>query len=151
MQNKISTITLYVLFAVTVIVSALFFFGGNVDPSAEYVEPVFTQELIYLMYAFVAIAAVIVLGFQLWQFLLKLKSNPKHAIKSVAAIAILFVLLLVLYFVSSGEPIKILGIEDVELSYNTWKLVDMQLYLMYLLTLTGVLLVLAGGFAKKIK
>lgn len=151
MQNKLSTITLYVLFVATVIVSALFFFGGNVDSSAEYVEPKFTQELIYLMYAFVAIAAIIVFGFQIWQLLLKLKSNPKQAVKSVAGVVILFILLLVLYLFSSGEPIKILGMEDFELSSTMWKLVDMQLYTMYILTLVGLLLVLVGGFAKKIK
>ena len=42
--------------------------------------------------------------------------------------------------------------EDLELSSTMWKLVDMQLYTMYILTLVGLLLVLVGGFAKnKIK
>ena len=59
MLNKLSSIVLYILFAATVVVSLLFYLGGNVDPNAEYVEPTYTNSLMLLMYAFFAIATVI--------------------------------------------------------------------------------------------
>jgi hypothetical protein len=46
----------------------LFYLGGYVDPNAEYVEPTYTNSLMLLMYAFFAIAAVIVVVTQAIQF-----------------------------------------------------------------------------------
>ena len=61
MLNKLSSIVLYILFAATIVVSVLFYAGGSIDPSAEYVEPTYTNSLMLLMYAFFAIATIIVL------------------------------------------------------------------------------------------
>ena len=149
MLNKLSSIVLYILFAATVVVSLLFYLGGYVDPNAEYLEPVYTNSLMLLMYAFVAIAAVIVLVTQTIQFVKKAISEPKTAIKSILGIALLVVILVVTYFVSDGKQVEVLGVEPIS---ETWiRLVDMQLYSAYILAGIALVLMAIGGVFKKIK
>ena len=149
MLNKLSSIVLYILFAATVVVSLLFYLGGYVDPNAEYVEPVYTNSLMLLMYAFVAIAAVIGLVTQTIQFVKKAISEPKTAIKSILGIALLVVILVVTYFVSDGKQVEVLGVEPIS---ETWiRLVDMQLYSAYILAGIALVLMAIGGVFKKIK
>ena len=149
MLNKLSSIVLYILFAATVVVSLLFYLGGYVDPNAEYVEPVYTNSLMLLMYAFVAIAAVIVLVTQTIQFVKKAISEPKTALKSILGIALLAVILVVTYFVSDGKQVEVLGVEPIS---ETWiRLVDMQLYSAYILAGIALVLMAVGSVFKKIK
>jgi magnesium-transporting ATPase (P-type) len=149
MLNKLSSIVLYILFAATVVVSLLFYLGGYVDPNAEYVEPTYTNSLMLLMYAFFAIAAVIVVVTQAIQFGKKAISAPKAALKSIAGIALLVVLLVVTYFMSDGKQVEVLGVEPIS---ETWvRLVDMQLYSAYILSGIALVLMAVGGFLKKIK
>jgi hypothetical protein len=149
MLNKLSSIVLYILFAATIVVSVLFYAGGSIDPSAEYVEPTYTNSLMLLMYAFFAIAAVIVVVTQAIQFGKKAISAPKAALKSIAGIALLVVLLVVTYFMSDGKQVEVLGVEPIS---ETWvRLVDMQLYSAYILSGIALVLMAVGGFFKKIK
>ena len=149
MLNKLSSIVLYILCAATIVVAGMFYLGGYVDPNAEYVEPVYTNSLMLLMYAFVAIAAVIVIVTQAIQFGQKAISAPKAALKSIAGMALLAVLLVVTYFVSDGKQVEVLGVEPIS---ETWvRLVDMQLYSAYILVLVALVLMAVGGLFKKIK
>ena len=149
MLNKLSSIVLYILFAATIVVSVLFYAGGSIDPSAEYVEPTYTNSLMLLMYAFVAIAAVIVLVTQAMQFVKKAISAPKTALKSILGIGLLAVILVVTYFVSDGKQVEVLGVEPIS---ETWiRIVDMQLYSAYILVLVALVLMAVGGLFKKIK
>ena len=151
MQNKLSTITLYALFAIVVVVSLLFFLGGNIDDSAEYIEPTFTQTFMFLMYGFVAIAACLVIVTQVWQFVTKVKRDPKKALKSVSGIAILAVLLVVTYAMSIGSAVQVIGLEDLDISTTWLKLVDMQLVSIYVLAVIGAFLMVFAIFAKKLQ
>ena len=149
MLNKLSSIVLYILFAATVVVSLLFYLGGYVDPNAEYVEPTYTNSLMLLMYAFFAIAAVIVFITQAMQFVKKAISAPKTALKSILGIGLLAVILVVTYFVSDGKQVEVLGVEPIS---ETWiRIVDMQLYSAYILVLVALVLMAVGGLFKKIK
>ena len=149
MLNKLSSIVLYILFAATVVVSLLFYLGGYVDPNAEYVEPTYTNSLMLLMYAFFAIATIIVLITQTIEFGKKAISAPKTALKSILGIALLAVILIVTYFVSDGKQVEVLGVEPIS---ETWiRLVDMQLYSAYILVLVALVLMAVGGLFKKIK
>lgn len=149
MLNKLSSIVLYILFAATIVVSVLFYAGGSIDPSAEYVEPTYTNSLMLLMYAFFAIATVIVLITQAIQFAKKAISAPKTALKSILGIGLLAVILVVTYFVSDGKQVEVLGVEPIS---ETWiRIVDMQLYSAYILVLVALVLMAVGGLFKKIK
>lgn len=149
MLNKLSSIVLYILFAVTIVVSVLFYAGGSIDPSAEYVEPTYTNSLMLLMYAFFAIATIIVLITQTIEFGKKAISAPKTALKSILGIGLLAVILVVTYFVSDGKQVEVLGVEPIS---ETWiRIVDMQLYSAYILVLVALVLMAVGGLFKKIK
>lgn len=149
MLNKLSSIVLYILFAATIVVSVLFYAGGSIDPSAEYVEPTYTNSLMLLMYAFFAIATIIVLITQTIEFGKKAISAPKTALKSILGIGLLAVILVVTYFVSDGKQVEVLGVEPIS---ETWiRIVDMQLYSAYILVLVALVLMAVGSLFKKIK
>ena len=149
MLNKLSSIVLYILCAATAVVGLLFYLGGDIDPNAEYVEPVYTNSLILLMYSFFAIAAIIVVVAQSFEFVKKAIANPMQALKSILIFGLLAVLLVVTYFVSDGQQGEILGVEPIS---EFWvRLVDMQLYSTYILTGIALFLMAIGGLFKKIK
>ena len=143
MENKISKIAMYVLLGVTIVVACLFFFGGNV-------EPVFTNSLLYLTYCFVGIAALLVIIAAVANLATDFRKDAKSALKSVGGVCALVVLFVVSYFVSSGEPVAVLGIEE-EVTTATYKMVDAQLYTTYVLLIIAVILMICGNFAKKLK
>ncbi|MBO6035033.1 MAG: hypothetical protein J6P34_04170, partial [Paludibacteraceae bacterium] len=71
-------------------------------------------------------------------------------LKSVGGVCALVVLFVVSYFVSSGEPVAVLGLEE-EVTTATYKMVDAQLYTTYVLLIIAVILMICGNFAKKLK
>ncbi len=150
MENKISKIAMWVLFGVTIIVAALFFLGGNVDDSAEYVEPVFTNALMMLMYVFIGIATLLVIVAACANIALDFKKDKKNAVKSIAGVGVLFLIMVISYLCSSGAAVNVLGLEE-EVSVGTLKMVDMELFTIYTLLLVAFLLMIFGNFAKKLK
>lgn len=143
--RKISSWTLLVLAAISVVIIALFFFGGKVDPTAANPEPVFTTALLYWVYFIFAAAVVALLLFGLSKFVAQLKSNPKGAITSLV-IAILFVaLLLVTYAIGSTDKLP-LGSSFAEYNTPFWlKLSDMWLYSTYTLVALAIVGIIWGG------
>ncbi len=150
MLNKLSSIVLYVLCAITIVITLLFFLGGDVDPNADYVEPVYTNAMINLMYACFFLTAILAVVSAIWQFVIKLGSNKGSAIKTVVSFGLVLVLLVVSYFVSSGEEFTLLGSGEV-VSEDTVRMVDMMIYTIYAQSFIAVLLMIFGPLAKKIK
>lgn len=150
MESKVSKIAMIVLIAVAVIVAGLFYLGGNIDDSAEYVEPIFTGALMGLMYAYVAIAAVLVIIGAVINLILDFQKDSKKALKSIGGVGALILIMVISYFVSSGAPVKLLGDAE-EVSTATLKMVDMQLYTIYALVVIACLMVVYGMIAKRIK
>ncbi|MBP5259799.1 MAG: hypothetical protein J6Z12_04110 [Paludibacteraceae bacterium] len=150
MANKISKIVFLVLVALTAVVIGLFYLGGDVDPTAEYVEPVYTGALVNLMFGFVALAALAVLVMVGVNFVLKLMADPKKALLSTLGFVGFLVFVGIIYAIAPGEQINILGIDEVP-SHTMVKIVDAELYLMYIMTGAALLLMICGSFAKKLK
>ena len=149
-STKISKIVLLALIAVTVIVAALFFLGGYKDPTAEYLEPNYTSALLFMMYAFVCLAIVLVLVDVVIGFVRKAVSDLKGALRSLIGVGVLCVILLVTYFIGDGGQVNVLGLDEVP-SQSELRLVDMQLYTTYVLLAVSAVLMVLGGVAKKIK
>lgn len=150
MANKISKIVFLVLVALTAVVIGLFYLGGDVDATAEYVEPVYTGALVNLMFGFVALAALAVLVMVGVNFVLKLMADPKKALLSTLGFVGFLVFIGIIYAIAPGEQINILGIDEVP-SHTMVKIVDAELYLMYIMTGAALLLMICGSFAKKVK
>lgn len=147
---SLSQLTLYVLMAVTIVIACLFYFGGYVDPNAEYAEPVYTNALIILMYVLVAIGAVAAVVASVINFAIRIKTDAKQTMRGIIISAVLVLILVITYTVSSGETVAVLG-DSIPLSETWLKLVDMQLYTMYILLGIAIVITLLGSFAKKIK
>lgn len=146
MENKISKIAMWVLFGVTIIVAGLFFLGGNVDDSAEYLEPVFTGELMYLMYIFVLLGTVAAVACFIIHFITK----PKEALTILVVLGSVFILLGITYIFASGAPVNVLGLEEV-ISKGTIKMVESELYTIYILLIIAFVAMIGGNFIKNLK
>jgi len=140
------------LVIIAAVVSVWFFLGGTESVTyntGDYEQPLATDALIYLMYGFVFISALLVLANAVWQFVSDFRSNAKQALKSVAGVGLLILLCLVAYILADGTPIKILG-DETQLSTAWYKAVDAQLIVMYVLAVIALLLMAFGGLVKKI-
>ncbi len=150
MLKNLSRIVLYVLCAITIVITLLFFLGGDVDPNADYVEPIYTNAMINLMYACFFLTALFAVVSAIWQFVIKLQSNRGSAIKTVVSISLTVLVLVVSYFISTGESITLLGSGEV-VDEQTVRIVDMMIYTIYTMVGAAILLMIFGPLAKKIK
>ena len=145
------------MFAIILIVMALFFFGGNatgdaviagVDP--EMWQPAQTDSLLYLMYALFGLAvAATVLG-AIFQFGAALKDNPANAIKSLLGLVLLAVVLIVAWAMGDGTPMQIPGYSGTDNVPFWLKLTDMFLYSIYILLFVTVVAIIVSGIKKKL-
>ncbi len=150
MLKNLSKYVLYILCAATLVVTALFFFGGDVDPDADYVEPVYTNAMIGMMYACFFLTGFLAVVSAIWQFVIKLQSNKGSAIKTIASFGLVAVLLVATYFISSGEEIQLIG-DGTVVGEETVRMVDMMIYTIYAQSVIAILLMIFGPLAKKIK
>ena len=150
MIKNLSRIVLQVLCAITIVITLLFFLGGDVDPNADYVEPIYTNAMINLMYACFFLTALFAVVSAIWQFVIKLQSNRGSAIKTVVSISLTVLVLVVSYFISTGESITLLGSGEV-VDEQTVRIVDMMIYTIYTMVGAAILLMIVGPLAKRIK
>jgi hypothetical protein len=131
MSNKLSRIlslSLYVLLAVSVVFTLIFYMGNKV-PGTEgtaFEEPKITDNMIIWAYILVAIAAVAAIIFPV----ITLIKNPSHAKNILIIILVTAVLVGVSYLMASSESISFL---KVEATTSTLKLVDTGLTISYIL------------------
>lgn len=149
--HKLSKWTLYSMLAITVVVLGMFFLGGYVDPTAEMLEPIYTDVLIYWMYVLVIVGVAVTLGFAIFQFALKLKDDTKSALQSLAVMGVFALMMVICWSIGSGEPLYIQGYEGTENVYFWLKFTDMLLYAIYALIAIPVLIMLFGSVMKFFK
>lgn len=121
MSNKLSrilSINLYVLLAVSVVFTVIFYMGNKV-PGTEgtaFEEPTITEPMMFLAYIFFGIAAISAIIIPL----INLVKNPLNAKTLLIVIMIFAVIIGVSYLMASSEPISFL---KVDASASTLKLV----------------------------
>ena len=152
MLKNLSRIVLYVLCAITIAVTCLFFLGGEVDSTILNIEkePTYTDAMVYLMYACIFMTALFALVSALWQFVMKLQSNRNSAIKTIVSFSLTIIVLVAGYFISSGQSITLLGSGEV-VEEQTITMVDMMIYTIYTMVGAAILLMILGPLAKNIK
>ena len=132
LSYKVSYYVLYALFAIIGIVLVLFYCVGFNNPNAAGLnEPQYTDALLYLKYALAAITIALAVIAGIYQFVASLKDNPKGAVKTLIALALLAAVIIVSYAIGSTEPVMVNGEP-----YNDtfWlKTTDMFIYSMYIL------------------
>lgn len=151
-KYMLSYYVLYALFAIIGVVLVLFYGVGFNTPSADVPgmnEPVYTELFLYLKYALVVITIVLAVLAAIFQFIASLKDDPKGAVNSIIALALVAGLIIVCYTMGSTEPVMANGVP-----YNDtmWlKVTDMFLYAMYALaaiTTLATIVNMSGIFKK---
>lgn len=148
MSNKISSIVLYVLLALSVILGCVFFFGGVEDPDAEYVQPNATGSLLGWTYFLIGLVCLVTIFAACSGFILKFKQDPKGAIINVIVVLCLALLLLITYLTGDTTPIKTIA-SDVAQDSTSMCLADMCLKSGFVLAGIAVLSTLFGWVFKK--
>lgn len=138
LSYKVSYYVLYAIFAIIGIVLALFYgVGFDTTNAAGLTEPQYTDAILYLKYALVAITVALAVLAGIIQFVASLKDNPKGAVKTVVALIALIAVVAISYGMGSAEPIMVNGEP-----YNDtfWlKITDMFIYSMYILGIVAAI------------
>ena len=135
--RKVSSTTLLVLLALSVLIFVLFFAGGSELDAKGNKDYAFTGILLY------------------WTYFLSIATNKtKDAVgrkSNLISTVVLVVSLLAGYFIGSGEAIK--GLNEASQAYNTagWlKVTDMWLYSTYVLFVVTLGAVVWGGVSNRL-
>lgn len=152
--HRNSRIALYVSMFISIIVLALFVFGGQVSADEKIVadksQPVFTDILMYWMYILLLVTVLAWLLLGIAGFFRKLKESPKKALGSLLMPLALAVLLLVTYVMGSGEILNISGYSGTDNNPGTLKVTDMWLYSAYaMLAITILSIIILPVFKRR--
>ncbi len=138
--RKISSWTLLISVIISLVVLALFYTGGVVDPAAENKEPIYTGLLLNWMYVLFAVTIVCTIFFALMQFGGLLKTNPKSALMALGVFVVFVAILFVTYSMGDSTPLPRINADSAKYNIPFWlKITDMWIQT------TVVLLVLIVG------
>ena len=143
--RKTSSYTFLALVAISVIVFALFLFGGSELDMKDNKVYAYTDVLIYWTYALGSLSVVTVLFFVVKDFIAELAASPSAALKKIAGPIALIVLLLVTYAIGDTTPLK-LNEEAQRFNAPFWlKFSDMWIYSVYVLLFLTIVAAIAGA------
>lgn len=155
--QRVSGAVLYAMLALTVGILSLFFFGGETPEEQRLVfdlskeEPLYTDVLMYWMYALLGLAVLLTLGMMSYKFLLTWADSPREALRPLLGAGLLAVVLALSWLAGSSLPLDILGYDGQENSPFWLKLADMFLYTLYILLGLAVALIAGFSVMKKLR
>ena len=155
--QRVSGLILTVMLIITVVVLGMFYFGGETPVDQRVVadtsmsEPLYTDAIIYWNYVLFILGVVAMVGGALYQFGSTLMDSPKEAIKSLAGIALLVIVLVVTWAMGDTEALVMPGYEGTENVPFWLKITDMFLYTIYIEVAAMAVLMIGFGIAKKFK
>ena len=151
--SKVSKIAFYVAMAASIALIVLFFGVGfnNVETinNNDMRAPMFTDALLYWIYALTGIAVVLVLVFSLISFAKNFKDSPIGAVKGLLGVLLLVVLFGIAYALASDDPIFVNGKQLADsdgnpIAASSYILTDVLIYVQYAL---GAACALATAFS----
>lgn len=154
-QNA-SGAVLWLLLGVTALVLALFFLGGETPPEERLVmdltknEPLHTDVLLAWMYVLLSVAVAVTLGSMARQFLHRWAASPREALRPLAGVGLLALLLGVAWLCGSGLPLDMPGYDGGENTPFWLRLADMFLYAVYVLLAVAVALLVGFAVRKRL-
>ncbi len=153
--NLITKITLWVLFAVSIVVGALVFVGGDGTPlevgGESLWQPKFTDTLIYWTYVLLALSLLITVVLSLVQFVQSFVANPKKGLKTLLILVVFVAVFVISWVAGSADEITIVGYEGTD-NQGFWaRFTDMCIYSIYILASGTVLALLGSMIYSKIK
>ena len=148
-------ITLWVLMAVGIIASILFFVGGSegsLEVAGDFLDiPKFSDLFLIWNYVLVGVVILVTFGFVIAKLVETFKVDAKRGITTVGVIIAAVVLVLVCWFIGSPDKIEILGYEGTDNEGNMARMSDAIMYLTYILTTATVVTLIWGVIYTKVK
>ena len=141
LNRIIPNVVLTILLAIAAVACLLFYFGGDVDPTAEISEPVYTDFLLDYMYILLILAIVVAIVAAAAIFITKHSATPKSAVTAFMGIGFLALLMILTYVLGDATPLNILGFEGRQTEFDL-RLTDMCLYSSYILL--GIAVIVSG-------
>lgn len=135
--NLIPKITLWVLLALGIVASVLFYVGGSagsLEVAGDYLDiPRFTDLFLNWNYILLALVLIVTLIAVVFSFVLLYKQNRKRAITSLVVVVCFALLALVCWMLGSPEEVRIIGYEGSDNVGNMARMSDAIMYLTYIL------------------
>jgi len=131
--SRISSITLYVLMGITIVLTILFFVGGYVPGTkgTNLAEPVSTDFMLIWNIILLVIALILMLVFTIISILM----NPKRALRSLIILGLVGLIVFISYQFSSGYILNLVNYRGPDNIPSTLKIVDTGLFLTYFLVI----------------
>lgn len=149
-SRKISSWTLLVLLAVSVIMCIAFFMGGShMEGTNKAYE--LTGAFLGWVYALTGLTLAVTLCFAVAGFLRSFKQNSKKALTSLIGVVALILLLVITYAIGNGDPAAMSAVNEDSQEYLTsgWlKTADMVLYSSYALIAATLVLIVWGAIRR---
>lgn len=152
--RKISSWTLLTVTFISLVVFALFYFGGEDEPIGvdQFKNPTYTGAMLIWAYILLALCAVGMLLFGITQFFNKFKTNPKGAIMTLAVFVGFAVLMIIAYAIGDATPLPGINADSQKFNVTGWlKVTDMWIYAMYMLLALAIIAILWGSVKKIMK
>lgn len=144
--SKYLNILTYVMIGLTAIFVAMFYLGGEV-PNQAYATPVYTDVLIYWARVLLYVTAGLSLLFPIIQIV----SNPKGAIKGLAGLIGLGLIVLISYSLSDGTLLDLPGYTGADNNPGSLQFADTVLYTMYILGVGTVLSIVVTEVLRRLR
>ena len=152
--SLISKVTLWVLLAIGLIISAMVFLGGNEAVGLEVAGdelavPKFTNLFLNWNYILFGIAVLVTLVFVVAGFCRQFKADSKKAMFTLCVLVAFVLLFVVCWFLGSPEKIQIIGYEGTD-NQGFWaQLSDMMMFASYALV-CGVIIAFIYGWVRSL-
>lgn len=146
--NRVITIGLYVLMAVSAVFVLIFYFGSVVPGTEDtpYKEPVITEAFLTWAYILIGLAVLFALLFPI----IRMVTSPKNALKTLIGVVGMVVLVGIMYLLASDEVLVITR-ENPDNVPSTLKWVGAGLNTMYVMFVAAVLAILYSEINKAFK
>jgi hypothetical protein len=146
--NRVITIGLYVLMAVSAVFVLIFYFGSVVPGTEDtpYKEPVITEAFLTWAYILIGLAVLFALLFPI----IRMVTSPKNALKTLIGVVGMVVLVGIMYMLASDEVLVITR-ENPDNVPSTLKWVGAGLNTMYVMFIAAVLAILYSEINKAFK
>ncbi len=144
--SKYLNILTYVMIGLTAIFVAMFYLGGEI-PNQAYPTPVYTDVLLHWAKALFIVTAGLSLLFPIIQIV----TNPKGAVKGLAGLAGLGLIILIAYSLSDATLLDLPGYTGVDNNPASLQFADTVLYTMYILGVGTVLSIVATEVLRKLR
>ncbi len=143
-----SKICLWVLLAVGIVVSVLFYVGGSqgsLEVAGDFLSiPKFTDLMLYWNYTLVGLVCLATFGFVCYDFVKTCRTDIKKAMQQLVVVLVFVGLIVLCWLLGSPEEIHIVGYEGSDNVGSMARLSDACLYLSYILVCCTIVAVIFG-------